>query len=71
MSKKIKSMKGVLREAYPDSHYNKEQMKMGIKIEMEHTRNKKVAKRIVKHHLDEFPDNYYTELIKMEKKLKK
>ena len=36
---------------------------------MEHTNNIKVAKRIAKHHLDEFPSNYYTELIKMEKRI--
>ena len=67
---KNKRMKGILREAYPDNHYNSKQLEKGIKVEMEHTRNKKVAKRIVKHHLDEFPD-YYIELSKMERKLKK
>ena len=38
---------------------------MGIKVEMEHTKNKAVAKRITLDHLAELPD-YYTRLNKME-----
>jgi len=49
---------------------NKRQLEIGKKIEMEHTRSKKVAEKIARDHLREFP-NYYTELVKMEKKLKK
>ena len=49
--------------------YNKTQLRIGKRIEMEHTKSKKVATKIAKDHLDEFP-NYYTALIKMEKKLK-
>jgi len=51
---------------------NKKQLEMGIKVEMEHTTNPKVAKQIAIDHLLEFCNKpYYTELKKMEKKLKK
>ena len=70
MKKKEPAIKGLLKPAYPDSHYNKKQLEKGIKVELEHTNSKKTAKRITKHHLDEFP-NYYIELRKMENKLKK
>ena len=51
---------------------NKNQLKMGIKIEMEHTSNPKIAKKIALDHLREFAGKpYYTELKKMERKLKK
>lgn len=54
------------------THINKNQLKMGIKIEMEHTRSKAIAKKIALDHLREFTTGkYYTELIKMEKKLKR
>lgn len=46
-------------------------IKIGTKIEMEHTKNPKVAERIAKDHLKEFGDCYYKELIKMEKRLGK
>ena len=52
----------------PDKNYNKHQLDIGIKIEMEHTKDKKIAKSIAKDHLDEHTD-YYKELVKMEKKL--
>lgn len=67
--KKLKSIHGLLKPAYPDRHYNPRQLAIGTKIELEHTNNRLVAKRIAKHHLDEHP-NYYIELIKMERKLK-
>ena len=41
------------------------QIKMGIKVEMEHTDDKAVALEIAKDHLWELPD-YYTKLTKME-----
>jgi len=47
------------------------QLRMGTKIEMEHTRSKKRARKIAIDHLNEFKGaKYYTELKKMEKKLK-
>lgn len=45
------------------------ELKFGIDIEMEHTDNKKIAKRIALDHLAEFPD-YYTRLRKMESETK-
>ena len=54
----------------PDAKFSKVQLKMGVKVETEHTNNKKIAKEIAKAHLHEFP-NYYTALSKMEKGLKK
>lgn len=53
----------------PDNKFSKDQLKKGIKIEMEHTDNKDIAKNIAKDHLSEF-ENYYDALIKMEKELK-
>jgi len=42
----------------------------GTKVEMEHTNNPYIAKRIAEQHLCEFP-TYYKELIKMERRLSK
>ena len=53
----------------PDPNSPEEQLKAGIKIEMGHTSDPKEAEKIAKDHLAEFP-NYYTELVKMEDKLK-
>jgi hypothetical protein len=50
---------------------DKNQLKIGAKIEMEHTKSKAVAERIARQHLCEFKGKpYYTELIKLEKRLK-
>ena len=54
----------------PDSYFDKKQLKIGTKIELEHTDDYLIAKQIAKDHLEEHP-NYYRELIKMEKKLEK
>jgi hypothetical protein len=43
------------------------ELEMGIKVEMEHTNNPIIAKRIALDHLAEIP-NYYTLLAEMEKK---
>ena len=45
--------------------YDPEQLKIGIKVEHEHTKNRGVAEIICKHHLAEDP-KYYTKLRKME-----
>jgi ATP-dependent Clp protease ATP-binding subunit ClpC len=42
------------------------QLEMGIKVEMEHTSDKKMSEEIAMDHLAEIPD-YYTRLAKMEK----
>lgn len=49
-----------------DSEYDEDELEMGIKVELEHTDDKDIAKEIAKDHLSEFPD-YYTRLKKMEK----
>ena len=51
--------------------YTKKELKIGTKIEMEHTKNRWFAEKIAKDHLKEYP-NYYTKgLIPMEKRLKR
>jgi len=50
--------------------YNEEEMKIGRKIEMEHTNDPRIAEEISQDHLEEFPD-YYTRLGKMEDEAKK
>ena len=46
--------------------YDPKELKMGIKVEMEHTVNEKISEKIARDHLAEIPD-YYTRLLKMEK----
>lgn len=46
-----------------------DQLKLGIKTEMEHTTNKTIARKIAMDHLKEDP-KYYSKLRKMEKKKK-
>ena len=48
--------------------YEKRGLKQGIKIELEHTDDPKIAEIIAKHHIDEYED-YYPALIQMEKDL--
>lgn len=50
----------------PDSDFDPKELKKGIKHELEHTKNRKIAKEIAKDHLSEDP-NYYTKLKKLEK----
>jgi len=44
-----------------------QQLKMGIKVEYEHTGDKDISKEIAIDHLAEIPD-YYTRLANMERK---
>jgi len=53
-----------------DVSFVKNQLRMGIAIEKEHTKDKDLATDIALQHLDEFPD-YYTKLKKMESDAKK
>ena len=50
----------------PDSKFDQNELRMGIKVEMEHTDSKAIAKEISKDHLVECK-SYYTRLAKMEK----
>lgn len=52
----------------PDSDFDSEQLKIGTKVEFEHTGDKDKAKEIAKDHLAESPD-YYRELSEMEEEL--
>jgi hypothetical protein len=47
------------------------ELKLGIPIEYEHTKSKRVATRIAKQHICEFPTYYSKGLIPMELKLKR
>lgn len=51
---------------------SKSQLRIGTRVEMEHTTSKRRARKIAMDHLLEFNGApYYTYLLKMEKKLKK
>jgi len=54
----------------PDNKFNTSQLKMGIRVEKEHTNKACVAKQIAKAHLHEHP-SYYTKLKQIEKTFKK
>jgi hypothetical protein len=54
------------KKGLTEKDVDRKELAMGIKIEMEHTKNKAISKRIALDHLAELPD-YYTRLIKMEK----
>ena len=65
MAKKIvtiKSAKLYAPRSKPDT--------AGVKVELEHTPQKKLAKLIAAHHKDELGKGYYPALKKMEKRLK-
>ena len=64
-----KSLKEIAEKHDVDIDDILKQLELGIKVEMEHTDDPKVAIEIAKDHLCEFP-NYYTELNKMEQSLK-
>lgn len=44
--------------------------KKWVDLEMEHTKDRNKAKKIVQDHIKEYGCNYYPELIKMERRLK-
>ena len=54
----------------PDKRFNPKQLKIGTKVEHEHTNLNKIAKQIAKAHLHENP-KYYTYLRQMEKRMGK
>lgn len=62
-------IKGGMADGHGNKCYNKTQLMMGRKIEMEHTNKRKIAEEISRDHLQEFPD-YYTHLEAMEKEMK-
>lgn len=69
-SAKKELIPGGKAEGHEPSEYPKDQIRKGIKVEMEHTDDPAIAKEIAMDHEQEFP-RYYTALDKMEKSLKK
>lgn len=63
---KGKSLQDLAKKHKVDLKHMSHQLKIGIKIESEHTKSLDVAKTIAMDHLFEDPD-YYTKLEKMEK----
>lgn len=59
-------LEGGLADKKSPQDFDKEQLAMGLKVEMEHTDDPMVALEIAMDHLTEIPD-YYTHLDKMEK----
>lgn len=53
-----------------ESDFDPKEIEIGIKVEMEHTNNPKIAKRIALDHIVEsLPVSYYTKLAAMEKEI--
>lgn len=50
---------------------SQKEIKLGIKTELEHTKDRKIARAISLAHLHEFPTYYTKGLIPLERKLKK
>ena len=51
--------------------FNRRELRIGTRIEMEHTRSRRIATHIAKQHLVEFPKYYTKGLIPMERRIKK
>jgi hypothetical protein len=49
---------------------DEKELARGVAVEFEHTSNKRIAEKIARDHIYEFPKGYYTELAKMEERLK-
>lgn len=64
-TKSYKSPQEIAKKHGVSLDYIKKQLKMGIKVEFEHTTSEKEARITALQHLDELPD-YYTKLKKME-----
>lgn len=63
--------KGRFNESGGKVKIDSKELALGVKVEMEHTTNKKIAERIAKDHLTEIPgtgnnDGYYSLLERME-----
>jgi hypothetical protein len=63
---KKEKLKGGLADYVPDSVFDKKDLEKGIKVEMEHTTDREIAKEIAKDHLLEDP-KYYDKLEKIQK----
>jgi hypothetical protein len=63
-------MKGGKSKGQEPPDLDPEELAMGIKVEMEHTDDPVIARKIALDHLTEFPGVYYTALKAMEEVLK-
>jgi hypothetical protein len=63
--RKAEKLEGGAGDNTPDDAFDPEQLKAGIKVELEHTKDRAVAKEVAKDHLTESPD-YYEKLKVME-----
>jgi len=61
-------MAGGLADSKTEKDFDKKSLKQGIKVEREHTKNKKIAKEIAMDHLTEDSD-YYKKLKQIEKSI--
>jgi hypothetical protein len=68
--KPFKTVEQIAKKHRLEVSFIEKQLKMGEKIEHEHTKNHELAREIALQHLDEIPD-YYTRLKKMETDAKK
>jgi hypothetical protein len=68
--KPFRTVEQIAKKHRLDVSFIEKQLKMGEKIEHEHTKNHELAREIALQHLDEIPD-YYTRLKKMETDAKK
>ena len=68
--KSHQTVESIAKKHRQDISFVRNQLKMGIAIEKEHTKDKDLAADIALQHLDEFPD-YYTKLKKMESDARK
>ena len=59
-------LKGGLADKKKPSDFDSKQLRIGTNVEMEHTKDRQIAKEIAKDHLSEDP-NYYEKIKKIEK----
>lgn len=64
-------IKGGLSAGKSIKKYDRRQLRAGIKVEMEHTDDPRIATEIAMDHLEEFPDYYIPHLEEMEKRAEK
>jgi len=66
MRYKKEYIRGGKADYKPSWKFNRRQLRMGTKVEREHTYNRRIAREIAKDHLAEHP-RYYTYLAKVER----
>lgn len=67
---RIAQLHGIAKDKeFTEKDADPSELKMGIEVELEHTNDEKLSKKIALDHLAEIPD-YYTRLKKMESEAK-